>query len=189
MSWERRQRDPCEEMIDTVDLYFRRKNFFMSLPCRRLGITIFYRFWFWYRVFTGWTTNWTGCKESWNAAVVQKDEKKRYPEETGSGTCGFQRGFGGTGSHPEVPADKRTQAAGILWRSHRFEADGARSMGWLMRAGRAVTRSRSIMPKVNGRTAGYWMLSEKNQRAARIVFRQHADRRTACGRCGCCLIP
>ena len=39
-----------EGMIDTVDLYFE----------------------------GSWTINWTGCKGSWNAVVVQRSEKKRY---------------------------------------------------------------------------------------------------------------
>ena len=40
--------------------------------------------------------------------------KRKGTEETGFGTCGFQRGFGCTGGHPEVSADKRTQTAGLL---------------------------------------------------------------------------
>lgn len=66
-----------EGMIDTVDLYFEGNLFYeLTLPQAWYYNILPVRFW--YRVFTGWTTNWTGCKESWNAAVVQKDEKKRY---------------------------------------------------------------------------------------------------------------
>ena len=111
----------------------------MSLPCRRLGITISYRFRSWYRVLTGWTTNWTGCKESWSAAVVQKDEKKKVQRKLDLARVDFKEALGA----PEVIRKFLPTSVRKLLVFCRDLTDLKQMVpevcGWLTRAGRAIT--------------------------------------------------